>query len=208
MARIQVAQANLTAQVEEPVAFESVGGDHTLPENALVTSTEVAENHSSVFPPLDTTTYPSQLLWLAISFGVLYLVMKRVALPKIGNVLEERRNRIEGDLAEADRLRQKTDAAIASYEAALAEAKSNATKIAETSRADNKAQLETQRKAVEADLAKKVAEAEVRIAGSKATAMNNVDDIAAETAQAVVGQLVGNVSAEAARDAVAKASKE
>lgn len=166
------------------------------------------EHVSGVFPPFDATTFPSQLLWLAITFAALYFVMKKLALPRIGEILEERRDRIEGDLAEAERLRQKTDQAIASYEAALATARSNAHGIAEAARAENKTKLDAARSKVEANLAKKVASAEERIAATKAQAMGHVDEIAADTAQAVVAQLVGKVPVKAARDAVAKASKE
>lgn len=166
------------------------------------------EHVTGVFPPFDATTFPSQLLWLAITFAALYFVMKKLALPRIGEILEERRDRIEGDLAEAERLRQKTDQAIASYEAALAEARSNAHGIAEAARAENKTKLDTARSKVEANLAKKVASAEDRIAATKAEAMGHVDEIAADTAQAVVAQLIGKVPVKAARDAVAKASKE
>ncbi|WP_421952537.1 F0F1 ATP synthase subunit B [Pelagibacterium sp.] len=166
------------------------------------------EHVSGVFPPFDATTFPSQLLWLAITFAALYFVMKKLALPRIGEILEERRDRIEGDLAEAERLRQKTDQAIASYEAALAAARSNAHGIAEAARAENKTKLDAARSKVEANLAKKVASAEERIAATKAQAMGHVDEIAADTAQAVVAQLVGKVPVKAARDAVAKASKE
>lgn len=166
------------------------------------------EHVTGVFPPFDATTFPSQLLWLAITFAALYFVMKRVALPRIGEILEERRDRIEGDLAEAERLRQKTDQAIASYEAALAEARSNAHKIAEAARAENKTKLDAARSKVEANLTKKVTEAEARIAATKTEALGHVDEIATETAQAVVAQLVGNVSAADAREAVVKVSKE
>lgn len=166
------------------------------------------EHVTGVFPPFDASTYPSQLLWLAITFAALYFIMKKVALPRIGEILEERRDRIEGDLAEAERLRQKTDQAIASYEAALAEARSNAHKIAEQARGENKAKLDAERAKVEANLSKKVAAAEERIAETKAEAMGHVDEIAAETAQAVVAQLVGKVPVKSARDAVAKVSKE
>lgn len=166
------------------------------------------EHVTGVFPPFDATTFPSQLLWLAITFAALYFIMKKVALPRIGEILEERRDRIEGDLAEAERLRQKTDQAIASYEAALAEARSNAHGIAEAARAENKEKLDAARAKVEANLTKKVAEAETRIAATKAEALGSVDEIATETAQAVVAQLVGNVSAADAREAVTKVSKE
>lgn len=209
MARITIAQADDTETVVVTPEFESVGGDHTLPEGTLLESTEASSGeHTEVFPPFDSTTFASQILWLAISFAALYFIMSRLALPRIGSVLEERRDRIEGDLAEADRLRKKTDDAIASYEAALAEARSKAHVIAEQARAESKARIDTERKHIEDDLSKKVAEAEDRIAGTKEKALDHVGEIASETAQAVVGQLLGKVSIADARKAVATVGKE
>lgn len=215
MARIIIAQADggeevLQLPAEDGIEFESVGGDHTEPDDQLVEGTQAdgGEPHTQVFPPFDATTFPSQLLWLAISFAALYFLMSRLALPRIGEILEVRRDRIEGDLAEADRLRQKTDQAIASYEEALASARSKAHEIAEQNRAEVKADLDAKRAKVEADLAKKMAAAEGRINEAKAEALGHVDVIAAETAQTVVAQLVGKVTVKAARDAVGKVTKE
>ena len=210
MARITIAQAGDTETVVVTPEFESVGGDHTLPEGTLLEGTlaNADEHHTEVFPPFDSTTFASQILWLAISFAALYFIMSRVALPRIGTVLEERRDRIEGDLAEADRLRKKTDDAIASYETALAEARSKAHVIAEQARAESKARIDTERQRIEDGLSKKVAEAEDRIAGTKAKALDHVGEIASDTAQAVVAQLLGKVSIADARKAVATVGKE
>lgn len=161
----------------------------------------------SAFPPFDPSTFGSQLLWLAIAFGALYLLMSRVALPRIGEILEVRRDRIEGDLAEADRMRQKTDQALADYEQALASARSKAQGIAEDTRNTMKAEQAEKRSAVESDLARKMADAEARIQATKAEALGNVDEIATETAQALVQQLLGKVPVKTARDAVAKTIK-
>lgn len=158
-----------------------------------------------VFPPFDAATFPSQLLWVAITFGALYLLMSRLALPRIGGILENRKALIDGDLAAADADRQKTDAAIASYEKALAEARGNAQSIAAQARDANQADLAAKRAAAEADLNARVVAAEARIAQTKAEALNHVDEIAADTAQAVVTQLVGDVPADSVRAAVAKA---
>ena len=163
---------------------------------------------SGVFPPFDTTTFGPQLFWLALTFGALYLLMSKVALPRIGEVLEVRRDRIEGDLAEADRLRKKTDQAIASYETELAEARAKSQGIAEDTRASLKADIDAKRAEVEADLAKKVAVAENRIQKTKADALSNVGEIAADTAVALVSRLTGKVTLKAARDAVAHIEKE
>jgi F-type H+-transporting ATPase subunit b len=164
--------------------------------------------HSDVFPPFDPATFPSQLAWLALTFVILYVVMSRLALPRVGAVLENRKAKIDGDLAAADASRQKTDAAIAAYEAALASAKSNAQAIATQTSDAIKLELSDKRKAVEADLSAKVSEAEARIAVTKSAAMANVDEIAAETAQTVVSQLVGDIPSDSIRAAVAKAIKE
>ncbi|ODT70647.1 MAG: hypothetical protein ABS75_11795 [Pelagibacterium sp. SCN 63-23] len=162
------------------------------------------DHHSDVFPPFDPATFPSQLLWLAISFAALYILMSKLALPKVGANIEKRQAAIDTDLAAADADRQKTDAAIAAYEKALAEAKAKARGIATETRDAIQADLAAKRNAAEADLSTKVAEAEARIAQTKAEALTHVDEIAAETAQAVVSQLVGEVSADSVRAVVAK----
>src|ERR1700692_2824852 len=89
--------------------------------------TEVpAGGHARPFPPFDKQTFPSQLLWLTLTFVALYLLMARVALPRIDSILVRRRALIEGDLAEALRLKGESDAAIAAYEKALADARGRA----------------------------------------------------------------------------------
>ncbi|KKB10186.1 hypothetical protein VE26_01585 [Devosia chinhatensis] len=162
------------------------------------------DHHSDVFPPFDPATFPSQLLWLAITFAALYVLMSKLALPKVGQTLEKRQAAIDADLAAADADRQKTDAAIAAYEKALAEARSRAQGIAAETRDAIQADLAGKRNAAEADLTAKVTAAEARIAQTKAEALTHVDEIAAETAQAVVGQLIGDVSADSVRAGVAK----
>ena len=165
-----------------------------------------AQAQGGTFPPFDTTTYPSQLLWFAITFGLLYYVMSRVALPRIADILETRRDRIAGDLSEAERLKRETDDAIAAYEQALAEAKNKAHGIAQTARDKAKQDIDNKRLAVEDDLAEKMAEAEARIAQVKADALGEVDEIAQETASAVITQLVGGrTTKKAISDAVAAA---
>jgi F-type H+-transporting ATPase subunit b len=171
-------------------------------------TTEADAHHSDVFPPFDPATFPSQLLWLALTFAVLYLVMSRLALPRIGNVIEDRKARIDADLAAAEASRQKTDAAIAAYEAALVQAKSKAQTIAGENRTAMQADIAAKRAAVEAELAARVTTAEASIARTKAEALTHVDEIAAETTQSIVSALVGEVSNDSVRAAVAKVSKE
>jgi len=202
----QEAAAPAEEHVEAPAA-DAVHADPTADTHAT-TEAHAGEGHGSgVFPPFDPATFPSQLLWLAITFGALYLLMSKIALPRIGSILENRKGIIDADLAAADASRQKTDAAIAAYEAALAAAKSKAQGIANESREAIQADLAAKRSAVEADLTAKVTAAEARISATKAEALTHVDEIATETAQTVVTQLVGEVPAASVRAAVAKAKE-
>jgi F-type H+-transporting ATPase subunit b len=195
------AEGEAAPGAEEAVVVE---GEPTGAEGEAHAATE---EHAEVFPPFDPSGFGGQLFWLAVTFVALYLVMSRVALPRIGGILETRRTRIEGDLKEAERLRIETDRALAAYEDALAEARRNAHAIAEETRSSIKADIDNKRKSVEADLLGRVVEAEARIQGTKATALGNVDAIAADTAQELVAKLAGKVSAAQARSAVAQVIK-
>jgi len=175
---------------------------HETGELHATTEAHEGEAHTA-FPPFDAATFGGQLIWLAITFAILYFVLSRLALPRIGAILDDRKARIDTDLAAAEASRAKTDAAIAAYEAALAEARTKAHAIAEETRESIRSDIEGKRQAVEADLSAKVAEAEGRIQATKTEALRNVDDIAAETVEAVVSRLTGTVSPQEARDAVA-----
>ncbi|MDB5539067.1 MAG: synthase chain [Devosia sp.] len=207
---IVVAQADALqeGQVVAPGEEHATEGAAATDAHGATETHAGTEAHSEVFPPFDPASFGSQLLWLAITFAALYVLMSRVALPRIGSILETRRTRIEGDLKEAERLRQETEKAAAAYEAALAEARKNAHGIAEETRAGIKADIDGRRADVEASLAKVVAEAEARIQTEKEAALKHVSNIAADTAQAVVAKIVGPVTAAEARAAVAAVTKE
>jgi F-type H+-transporting ATPase subunit b len=158
------------------------------------------------FPPFDSSTYPSQILWLAITFGLFYLFMQRVVTPRIGGILENRRDRIASDFDEADRLKSDADEAIAAYEQELAEAKAKANQIAQTARDDAKAEADIERTQIESDLAAKLSEAEARIGEIKARAMGEVDTIAEETTIVIVEQLIGTEVSKASAGSAVKAA--
>jgi F-type H+-transporting ATPase subunit b len=156
------------------------------------------------FPPFDSSTFPSQLLWLAITFGLFYLFLKRVVLPRIGGILEVRRDRIAQDLDQAARMKEEADAAVAAYEQELAEARTRAGSIAQDARDSAKRDAEKERKRVEAELEKKLADAESRIAGIKENALKEVGTIAEDTTAAIVERLVGTTADKAAVSAAVK----
>src|SRR5688572_1345575 len=129
-----------------------------------------------VFPPLDASTFAPQLVWLAITFGLLYLLLKRIVLPRVGEVIEERGDRIKRDLAQAEKLKSDTEQALANYEKALADARAQASSIAKGMRDKHTAEVDKERAKVEAQIAAKVAEAESRIIDTKSKALASVGD--------------------------------
>ncbi len=177
----------------------------------VTTGTEVPHGGppSKLFPPLDPSTLSPQLVWLAISFVALYALMKRVAIPRIGGVIEERQDRIRRDIDAAERLKEEVDAAMKTYEKSLSEARTNATTIARETRDKLAGEVERERATVEAETASKLAGAEARIADTKRKALASVSDIAADIAGPVIKQLTGkDVSAEEVKRALGARSGE
>ena len=183
---------------------ESHGGAKGQPANAHTEAD--GGHHSGGFPPFESSTFASQLVSLAIFFVALYLIVSRIALPRVGGAIEARQNKIEGDLAEAQRLKDQSDAALKAYESELAAARSRAQSISNETREKSNAQAEAERKTLEEQLAKKLAEAEKTIASTRTTAMSNVRGIAADAAGTIVQQLTGVVPDSTAVNAAVDAS--
>lgn len=142
-------------------------------------------------PQLNIADFAPQLVWLAISFILLYFIMSRLALPGVSKVLEDRKTRVSDDLAEAARLRESTGAAIASYEQALASAKASAQGIARSAREAVTAEINKQRAEVDAQIDARMTDAEKRITTLKDTAIGHIGEIATDTAEALVARFVG-----------------
>jgi F-type H+-transporting ATPase subunit b len=140
---------------------------------------------------LNVNDFAPQLIWLAISFVLLYLVMSRLALPRVGQILEERSSRIAGDLATAAKLREDTEKAIAEYEQALADAKARAQGIARQARDEMTRDIEGQRTEADETIAARMGDAEKRINTMKEAALSHVGEIATDTAEALVARLLG-----------------
>ena len=143
-------------------------------------------------PQLDFSTFVPQLVWLAITFSVLYFIITKFAMPRIGGTIERRSSRITSDLEQAQSMKDDVDRAIASYEAALAEAKAKAHAIALENRNIINAEIDAERARVDARIGEKIAEAEKAIANSKDRAMGKVDKMASDLAEDIVGKLAGS----------------
>ncbi len=142
-------------------------------------------------PQLEFATYAPQLIWLAISFLTLYLVMSRIALPRIGAVIEQRSDKIADDLDSAAEYKKDAEKALAAYEQALAEARRHAHDITAANRDRVKSETDAKRAEADARLAARLAEAEARIQETKNIALGNVRGIAVEAAEAIVSKFIG-----------------
>jgi F-type H+-transporting ATPase subunit b len=160
------------------------------------------------FPPLQKENFASQLFWLAICFLALYLIASKLALPRVASIISARSDRIADDLAEANRLKGQSDAALAAYEKSLAEARNRAQALANETRERLNAEAGQARRRLEGELNAQLVKAEEAIAATKAAAMANVEGIAIETAAAIVERLIGTAPAgDTVKGAVASALK-
>lgn len=147
-------------------------------------------------PQMCTDTFPSQIFWLVVCFALLYVLMSRLTLPKIGRVIEERRDRIANDLGKAEDLRAQSEDAVAQYEKALADARSKAHVLAQETRDRLNAEEDERKAEVEAELEQKLAAAEAKIAETKAAALASIRDVATDTAASVVEHLIGETASD------------
>ena len=142
-------------------------------------------------PQLEPLDWAPQLIWLVVTFGILYVLMLKVALPRIGSVLDMRRAHIARDIETAETLRRETEEAIAAYEQAIAEAKQKAQNIAQEGRAKLNEEIAAERATLDRELAAKSKEAEARIDEAKASALKEVNKVVADVAADIVQRLIG-----------------
>jgi F-type H+-transporting ATPase subunit b len=150
-----------------------------------------AEGGHGGFPPFQSETFASQLFWLAIAFVLLYALMVKLALPRVGSIIENRQKHIADDVNEASRLKGESDVAVAAYEKALSDARVRSQAIANDMRERQTAEADQRRHALEGELNAKLAEAEDAIDSTKQAAMSSVRGIAEDAAVAIVERLIG-----------------
>jgi F-type H+-transporting ATPase subunit b len=171
-----------------------------------VATTEAPGAPKAPFPPFERDTFPSQLFWLVICFVLLYVMTARLVRPRVGAIIEGRKGRVAGDLAEASRLKGEAETAMAAYEKALADARARAQTIASETRDKLQGEADRNRKTLEDQLAGRLADAEKSIAATKNAAMANVRGIAADAAAAIVTRLTGVTAPDSAVTAAVDAA--
>lgn len=158
-------------------------------------------------PQLDYTTYANQIFWLVVALVLIYFVLSRVAMPRISGILADRQGKITSDIAAAEELKLKAEAAEKAYNQALVDARTEANKIVAEARAEIQKDLDRATAKADAEIAAKASESVKRIEEIRAGAAENVAIVARDTAEAIVAALGGKAEAKAVSDAVASRLK-
>ena len=157
-------------------------------------------------PQLKVDTWPSQLFWLAVVFGVGYIFMARVVTPRIGSVLEERRTRLDDDLTRAHEASEEAAQTRSEYEASLEEARADAAEFARKAAADAQAKADAAEAKAAKRMATKIGKAETKLAADRAEAEGNITAVAAEAAIDTAAQVAGVKATKAQVEKAVKAA--
>ena len=194
--------ADVAAPEEPPQGGDTPGGGEN--PDALTTGVEhEGGGHGAKpgLPQLAVGSFAGQLFWLVISFVTLYLVISRIAVPKIGGVIADRQAKIKGDLDSASDAKRASEAALANYEKALADARGRALKLGDDIRNQMQAEANAKNDVAAKQLAADTQKAEARIAEMRAGAMARLGTIARDTANEIVQKLTGESVAASELDA-------
>ena len=173
----------------------------------VASGTAMAKEGSGGMPQLDYHSFAPQLVWLAIAFLALYLVMSRLAVPAISDTIEKRQAKIQGDLDAAEKANEDTRSLVAAYEKRLADSREEARKLMrERGEADNSAAA-TRLQALHDKLAAQIDEAEKRIAKQRDEVMEGLESMAKDIGQEVYAKLAGQPADQAALSAKIAAAK-
>jgi F-type H+-transporting ATPase subunit b len=176
---------------------------------AVAAADEASGEEAGAFPPFDPTYFASQIFWLVISFGALYFLMSRWILPRIGGVIEERRDRIADDLDVAQQVKSDAEETRAAYEKSLADARARAHALAAEAKAEVDREIAEETAEVDAEIAAKSEEAEKALAEARTKALAEVRNIAAGSAADAANRLAAlSVSEADAAKAIAAMDKD
>ncbi|HYD17359.1 MAG TPA: hypothetical protein VEF76_02635 [Patescibacteria group bacterium] len=178
-----------TGDDKKIVEIAPANPDAEMPATDAAVEHEVKEDIG--FPQLKAKSYPSQVLWLFISFALLYTLMSKLALPKVSAVLDQRRAQREGNLTRAEQLQEEAAKAKTSYEAALAKAHESAQEAMSAADAEISARIAAESAKFAEATRKRVATAEQGIAKAKEEAMASLADISAEISAEIVAKVAG-----------------
>lgn len=186
------------------MATETTAVEHVSPVGLEEAGTCVDAHGGAIgMPQLCFDWFPNQMFWLVVTLVVIFLVLSRVALPRIAAILAERQGTITNDIAAAEDLKAKAVEAEEAYNKALADARTEAQAIVAAAKAEIQADLDVAIQKADAEIAAKSAESEKAIADIRAGALESVKAVATDTAAELVSVLGGKADAKALNTAVA-----
>lgn len=193
-------------QVEGAVAAGTEAAAHGTDAagHAAETIGSCVDSHGSAIgmPQICVDWFPNQIFWLVVALVAIFLILSRIALPRIGAVLAERAGSISNDLAAAEEFRAKAAAAERAYDKALTDARAEANRIIAATKTEIQAELATEMQKAEAQIGAKAAESEKAIAEIRDQAVASVTAVARDTAREIVAAFGGTVEPEAIDAAV------
>lgn len=204
---VRVAEAANEASQDGPIMRAVEAVEHNVAES--LHNLEAAVGHGgdhgkAGMPQLEFDTFPSQIFWLVVALVALYFILSRVALPRIGSVLEARSDAIADDLDRAAEFKRRAEEADEAYQTALAEARARAQEIAAKTKADIQKQVDAAIEEADAEISARTAESEKHLAVIRENALRNVESVATDTATALIKTIApGAVDAKAVKAAVA-----
>jgi F-type H+-transporting ATPase subunit b len=169
--------------------------------------TQESTEHAAAggLPQFDPVWWPGQIVWVLIIFAVLYVLLSKLVLPRVGGAIENRAKTIANDIADARALRDEAQVQAAAAEAEVKAARAASLKTATEAKAKAAAEAAARDAEQEAELNAKLDAAEAKIRAARDKAMANVSTIAVETAQAITARLTGKAATEAeVKSALAK----
>jgi F-type H+-transporting ATPase subunit b len=171
---------------------EIAAGDAPAEVSPVLKATEGTRGETETsFPPFDPVNFSPLIIWLTLSFGLLYLLMSKIAVPRVEKILHARAHTISDNISKANVLRAQAEEASAAHDKTIADAKAKALALAQETHAKLNAETEAKRHALEVELNAKIAASEAQVLAMKAKAMGNVGAIAGETAEAIVQHITG-----------------
>ena len=148
-------------------------------------------------------TYASQIFWLLLTFGIVFVVIGLGMVPKIQATVDDRDRLVADDLAAAQSARRAADEAEEQWRSQENAIRAEAQQVIAEARARAAKSTEATLAATNAGIAERLSAEEARIADASRTALNEIEAVAAEAAQSIVARLSGaTVSEDQARDAV------
>ena len=172
---------------------------------------EIFAAESEGMPQLNPEFWVSQIFWLTLTFGILYITLSKIILPKISANLELRKSQIQENIEAAEKQREESESKLKEYEDIILKSKFEAINIFKETREKVLKDINAKKETLENQINEEVKKAEREINDLKKTAPEKINKIAVETSSEILKKLMGaevnNSSISAIVDDLSKKNK-